>query len=72
LILSRKSTKFVIVNHFKKQSKYILTVDEGLRKIGSSTTEFTLADYPTVDDRLSNEVLKSSDRLKQEVNNEQV
>ena len=40
-------------------------------------------DYPTaerqttrkcgaMDDRLSNEVLKSSDRLKQEVNNEQV
>ena len=46
--------------------------DEGLRIIGSSTTEFTLVDYPTVDDRLSNEVLKSSDRLKQEVNNEQV
>jgi hypothetical protein len=67
LILSRKSTNFVTVNHFKKQNKYILTVDEGLRKIGSSTTEFTLADYPTVDDRLSNEVLKSSDRLKQEV-----
>ena len=47
-------------------------LDEGLRIIGSSTTEFTLVDYPTVDDRLSNEVLKSSDRLKQEVNNEQV
>lgn len=31
-----------------------------------------IVDYPTVDDRLSNEVLKSSDRLKQEVNNEQV
>ena len=56
---------------------------EGLRIIGSSTTEFTLVDYPTterwqrinvltVDDRLSNEVLKSSGRLKQEVNNEQV
>ena len=37
-------------------------------KIGSSTTEFTLVDYPTVDDKLSNEALKSSDRLKQEVN----
>ena len=57
-------------------------LDEGLRIIGSSTTEFTLVDYPTterwqhinvltVDDRLSNEVLKSSGRLKQEVNNEQ-
>jgi hypothetical protein len=42
-------------------------MDEGLRIIGSSTTEFTLVDYPTVDDILSNEVLKSSDRLKQEV-----
>ena len=45
---------------------------EGLRIIGSSITEFTLVDYPTMDDRLSNEALKSSDRLKQEVNNEQV
>lgn len=44
---------------------------EGLRIIGSSTTEFTLVDYPTMDDRLSNEVLKSSGRLKQEVNKEQ-
>ena len=47
-------------------------LDEGLRIIGCSTSEFTLADYPTMDDRLSNEVLKSSDRLKQEVNNDQV
>ena len=47
-------------------------LDEGLRIIGSSTTEFTLVDYPTVDDRLSNEALKSGGRLKQEVNNEQV
>lgn len=46
-------------------------LDEGLRIIGCSTSEFTLADYPTMDDRLSNEVLKSSGRLKQEVNNEQ-
>ena len=45
-------------------------LDEGLRIIGSSTAEFTLVDYPTVDDRcMSN--LKSSGRLKQEVNNEQ-
>ena len=41
-------------------------------QIGSRTTEFTLVDYPTMDDRLSNEVLKSSGRLKQEINNEQV
>ena len=47
-------------------------LDEGLRIIGSSTTKFTLVDYPTADDRLNNEALKSSGRLKQEVNNEQV
>lgn len=45
-------------------------LDEGLRIIGCSTSEFTLVDYPTVDDILGNEVLKSSGRLKQEVNNE--
>lgn len=37
------------------------------KQIGSSTTEFTLVDYPTMDDRLSNEVLKSGGRLKQEI-----
>ena len=36
-------------------------------KVGVRNTEFTLVDYPTMDDRLSNEVLKSSDRLKQEI-----
>ena len=46
-------------------------LDEGLRIIGCSISEFTLADYPTMDDRLSDEVLKSSGRLKQEVNTEQ-
>jgi putative transposase len=46
-------------------------LDEGLRIIGCSTSEFTLVDYPTVDDILGNETLKSSGRLKQEVNNEQ-
>ena len=39
--------------------------------VGCCTPEFTLVDYPTVDDILSNEVLKSSGRLKQEVNNAQ-
>jgi putative transposase len=47
-------------------------LDEGLRIIGCSTSEFTLVDYPTVDDPIRNDLLKSSDRLKQEVNNEQV
>ena len=45
---------------------------KGLRIIGRSTSELTLVDYPTVDDILSDEVLKSGGRLKQEVNNEQV
>jgi len=44
-------------------------LNEGLRKIGSSTTEFKLVDYPTMDDH-SEMSLKSSDRLKQEVNKE--
>ena len=46
-------------------------LDEGLRIIGCSTPEFTLADYPTMDDPVRNDLLKSSDRLKQEVNKEQ-
>jgi putative transposase len=46
-------------------------LEEGQRIIGCSTTEFTLVDYPTMDDK---EVipLKSSGRLKQEVKSEQV
>ncbi len=47
-------------------------LDEGLRIIGCSTTKFTLADYPTVDEPIRNDLLKSSGRVKQEVNNEQV
>ena len=42
-------------------------LSEGINIIGSRTAEYTLADYPTMDDRLGNEVLKSSDRMKQEV-----
>ena len=38
--------------------------------VGSRTTEFTLVENPTVDDRCKSN-LKSSGRLKQEVNNEQ-
>ena len=40
-------------------------LDEGLRIIGVRSTEFTLADCPTIDDRLATD-LKSSGRLKQE------
>ena len=41
-----------------------------MRLVGSSTAEFKLVDYPTIDDR-SEMDLKSSDRVKQEVNKEQ-
>ena len=43
-------------------------LDEGIRIIGSSTTEFTLVDYPTMDDKREIS-LKSSGRLKQENHN---
>lgn len=41
--------------------------DEGLRIIGSRTTELTLVEIGSVDDRLGNEVLKSIQSVKQEV-----
>jgi len=44
------------------EGKKILNKD----KIGTRSPEFTLVDYPTMDDINSNVVLKSSDRLKQE------
>ena len=43
-------------------------LEEGLRIIGSSSPEFTLVDYSTVDDKTSKMSLKSSNRLKQEKN----
>lgn len=43
-------------------------LNEGLKIIGLSSPEFTLVDYTTMDDRLRNKELKSSDRLKQEIN----
>ena len=43
---------------------------ENENKIGSSTAEFTLEDCPTMDDKTSNGMLKSSDRLNQEDYNE--
>ena len=46
-------------------------LDEGLRIIGCSTPESTLADCPTMDEPVGNNLLKSSDRMKQEINNEQ-
>ena len=46
-------------------------LEEGLRIIGCSTPEFTLEDCPTADEPIGNEMLKSSGRLRQEVNDEQ-
>ena len=46
-------------------------LDEGIRIIGSSTTEFTLVDYPLVDDKVVTP-LKSNGRLKQENHNERM
>jgi putative transposase len=43
-------------------------LDEGMRIIGCSTTEFTLAENPTMDDPTGNSSLKSSGSVKQEVN----
>jgi len=43
-------------------------LDEGMRIIGCSTPEYKLVENPTMDDRLSNEGLKSSGSVKQEVN----
>ena len=36
-------------------------------KIGRRTAEFTLVDYATMDDPISNDLLKSSGRVKQEL-----
>ena len=55
----------------KQKLRMIWSILRDRHVVGSSTTEFTLVDYPPMDDRLSNELLKSSDRLKKEVNKEQ-
>lgn len=43
-------------------------LEEGKRKIGLSSPEYMPVENPTMDDRLSNEELKSSDFMKQEKN----
>ena len=43
-------------------------LDEGMRIIGCSTPESKLVDYPTMDEPTGNSLLKSSGRMKQEVN----
>ena len=38
-----------------------------INKVGVRSTELTLVDYPTMDDPIRNDLLKSSGRAKQEI-----
>ena len=64
---------FALEKHKDRQrSPKIHDAKVGRKQIGCSTPEFTLVENPTMDDILSNEVLKSGGSVKQEVNNEQI
>lgn len=55
--------------NIEKEGLRLLIGDNKENKIGCRTSEFTLVDYPTMDDRLRDEILKSSDKLRQEILN---